>query len=507
MSASCFLRAVLSSYNLSDMPLRDVAFRLVEAIEARKRLNQQRKRKLGRRVFLLFAGSGALIGSACGQNVNSYYEFGTLVSSGLRSFEVKVLEQSPHKTVVRKFLRTHDTKSDPLHVGDQVEVLFTTSGGGWIARRIIALPAGVPSEGPAPSGVDQPTRTRSTAETKSKDPGDSLAPVIRTVPAPSIVHLGSKNLPQVAPIITVPLGVQGGYSSAPPSPVTRMVPRQPPSAACHQSDPSWARQPITIAVLDFRYPTEREESHDTGKTSGGSGMAVADLVYSELKQRTGFLVDRGDRRRLDRSDIAGAARLGRELGVDAVLEGTFAPLRDLPGSGEYEGKLRGYELNAGVVDTCTGQVLMKLTSDTCTRISNGQAEATGCRSLVVTPKEAEDPDAHATAFGKAIDALLHPLEPERLPANMPGVLGAVVTAQNGTLTGRLAPGVNVRSGDALTVHASRLAKNPTTYTLESLQDQEIGRVTIKAVQGSDVTGSYVGDIPAKVGDSLEVVLK
>jgi hypothetical protein len=60
-------------------------------------------------------------------------------------------------------------------------------------------------------------------------------------------------------------------------------------------------------------------------------------------------------------------------------------------------------------------------------------------------------------------------------------------------------------GDQIAVHASRLAKNPTTYTLQSLQDQEIGRLTVRSVQGSVAVGTYQGDIFPKAGDAVDLV--
>jgi hypothetical protein len=60
-------------------------------------------------------------------------------------------------------------------------------------------------------------------------------------------------------------------------------------------------------------------------------------------------------------------------------------------------------------------------------------------------------------------------------------------------------------GEQLAVHATRLAKNPITYTLNDLHDQEIGRMSVSSVQGSTATGSFTGDIPPKAGDAVEVV--
>ncbi len=459
-------------------------------------------------------GAGTLAGVA--QNADgvhsSYFEFGTVVELGTRTLEVRAFDAKTQRTVEHSFMRTRETHSDPLKVGDQVEVIFTANGGEWTARRVVALPGGIPLAGPAPGEADSVAinsgapGTTGVAGTKEKSKGAlPAAPLVWAARAPSVVALGNKSGPKVAAVTPVPLGIAAGYSKPAPVPVTKKVTREEPGAACHQADPDWPREPLRIAVLDFRYPTEREEMHDLTRESGGSGMAVADLVYARLSQLPQFAVDRGDRRRLDRTDIAGAARLGRELGADAVLEGTFFPLQDAPGSDGSEGKVRGYELHAGLVDTCTGQVLLKLASIRCAGGELAGADGNGCTAFSVTSKEAEDPREHAAAFHAAITAMLYPLEHNGGMVGATGPAGVVVMNHDGTLTVRLADGMNVKPGEQLAVHATRLTKNPTTYTLEDLHDQEIGRFTVRNVQGVMATGTFAGDMPAMVGDGLATV--
>ena len=447
------------------------------------------------------------------QNVDeakqSYFEFGTLVGLSARTVEVQAFDTRTQKMVQQSFLRTRDTHTDLLKVGDQIEIIFTAKGGEWTARRLFTLPAGIPSGG-LPSG-----ETPLAASTEGSVPGSVTrsknkgalppAPAVRVAKIPTAVALGTKSLPKVAAVTPVPLGISAGYSKPAPVPVTRTVTREQPGAACHQADPDWPKEPLRIAVLDFRYPTEREEAHDITRESGGSGMAVADLVYTRLSQLPQFIVDRGDHRRLDRSDIAGAARLGRELGADAVLEGTFFPLQDPPAADGTEGKVNGYELHAGMVDTCTGQVLLKLASMNCPVGVSVNSGVKGCTALSVTTKQAENPGSYSGAFDAAIGALLNPLEHNGGTVGQMGPAGVVVLNQNGTMTVRLANGIDVRPGQQLAVHATRLTKNPTTYTLEELHDQEIGRFTVRSLQGVMATGAFVGDIPALVGDGLESI--
>jgi hypothetical protein len=63
----------------------------------------------------------------------------------------------------------------------------------------------------------------------------------------------------------------------------------------------------------------------------------------------------------------------------------------------------------------------------------------------------------------------------------------------------------LKSGDQVAVHAWRLTKNPTTYTLQNLHDNEIGRVTLSRVQGSLATGTFAGDFPPHPGDTAELI--
>ena len=258
--------------------------------------------------------------------------------------------------------------------------------------------------------------------------------------------------------------------------------------------------PFPSSVLDFRYPTDREESHDIALVGGGSGTAVADIIYNRLAAQPEFTVDRGDRRRLDRTDIAGAARLGRQMGVDAVLAGTFNPI-DQPPYDDGTARPAIYELRAGLVDTCTGQVLMKLASETCA----SNTDPTTCRQTI-TAKQASNPAAFAQAFQQPIDTLLYPLEHNSTDATPTAdATGVITSASANTVTLHLTPGASLRPGDQLAVHASRLTKNPSTYTLNILHDQEIGRLAIRNIQGATAIAAFTGDIPPKPGDTAQPI--
>jgi hypothetical protein len=465
-----------------------------------------------------WAGALALVcvaaaaGAQSGRETNSYFEFGTVIGLSAHRVEVQTFNQQTRKFEQHSFAIGRESHAEPVRAGEQVEVIYELLGADWTVKRLLVLHDGVPKAGP-PAGVDL-TASGEAAPSAPRPAVKIPAPVVRSsnqvraAGTPNAVNLPSNAGAKPVAVVPVPAIVAPRV----PTPVVLGVNREAPTAECRQSDPNWSSEPLSLAVLDFRYPTEREEAHDIGKTGGGSGTALADIVFNRLTQQPEYQVDRGDRRRLDRADIAGAAKIGRELGVDAVLEGTFWPEEE-PG--------KGYELRAGLVDTCTGQVLMKLQSVSCPGGGPGGAggsmvmvpgptdapppKPVVCKHLSVTAEQASEPDAYAGAFAPAIDALLFPLEHNFGSLDKPGTAGVVTGTTNGSVLVKLVPGAGVKVGDQIAVHASRLAKNPTTYTLQSLQDQEIGRLTVQSVQGSVAVGTYQGDIFPKAGDAVDLV--
>ncbi len=510
-------------------------------------------------------GCGLALASCCvvarAQDAPTYYEFGTVTEMGQRSVEVQSYDPMQQGMVRHSFVLDRETRADLVHVGDAVEVIYAQEGMQLLLRRLLVLYGGIPKSGPPNNGIglgdaavvvplrrpaDAPAPGHGTSgaatgaaaanlsPAKAAPAAVAAAPVIASAPAvtggaasragargkvstakngtvkantgaasgTSAVSLGSAAGPR--PTVIVPVNV--GEVLAAKEPVAKPVLRDRPAEECNRSSAEWPSQPLKIAVLDFRYPTEREESHDVARTGGGSGTQVADIVFGRLEQQEEFAVDRGDRRRLDRTDIAGAARLGRQLGVDAVLAGTLMPVEEPPDPDGYAVKTKYYELRGGLVDTCTGQVLMKLTSNTCHVIdSSGTSTPGGCAAAQVTAKAAENPAAHAGAFAGPVEALLGPLEHNVTAGKASDGVGTVASVTDGAVTMQLAAGAQVRVGDQLAVHASRLAKNPTTYTLNALHDEEIGRVVIRTVQGASATGMFSGDIQPKAGDSVVVV--
>ena len=499
---------------------------------------------------LFFGAAGPLRGQAYNPNIPTYFEFGTVVSLGQRTLAIQLFDEHRQRVVQHSFILNKETRTDVVHVGDTVEIIYMP-GLDWTARNVVLLTAGIPMSGPPTDGAREvPVATSAripqqasgakvpaavtsgvsrTASAAGRVPATSAAalkggPVAaptttaprnvavpatavaaKSAAAASAVDLGSSARPKATSVMDVPLGA--GEAALPKTPTATSVAHEMPAEECNRSSADWPSLPLRMAILDFRYPTEREEAHDIGTTGGGSGTAVADLIYARLDQLNEFAMSRGDRTRLYRADFAGAARVGRELGVDAVLAGTFAPVDPPPGSDPDFPPAKSYELRAGIVDTCTGQLLLRLTSVSCPAglDPNSAVNAAFCKRFAVTAKQAMDPKDAARSFRAPLDALLYPLEHNGPPPGTQGSAGVVTYADKGAVTIKLSAGTHLKPGDQVALHGSRLTKNPTTYTLHNLHDEEIGRVTLKSMQGGIASGTFVGDFPPKAGDTAELI--
>ena len=434
----------------------------------------------------------------------SYFEFGKVVALGRGTVELETYDAHTRQFSKHTYNFAKDTRAEIVRVNDFVEVIYIQSGAERTLRRLLVLNEGIPAAGPpaAPRASGSGGGSGAAPKPSSVSFSAPAAPAAAHPGAP--VNLGGASPPKTAPIIAVPLGEAEAIARV-RAPGKKAIAHDAPSEECNRSSADWPSQPIRLAVLDFRYPTEREEAHDQGTTGGGSGTAVADLVFERLEGLPDFALSRGDRNRLYRGDFAGAARIGRQLGADAVLAGTFEPVGVVE-----EGALpTAYELRAGIVDTCTGQLLMRLSSAVCPGGLDpgptGSSAAGACARYSVSPAQAADPQAASSSFKAALEALVKPLENNGPPPHVEGTAGVVSQVEGHRVTIRLHAGAHLQPGDQVGVHAWGLSKDPSTYTLRNLHDEEIGRVTVAGVQGGTATGQYAGDIPPQRGETADLI--
>jgi ribosomal protein S17 len=477
----------------------------------------------------LLALAGCLaVGSAFGQSGavpgedKTFFEFGSVYSIGQRSVELRVYDQEKHAVVQHSFQLSKDTRADVVRVGDVVEVIYTAEGSQRMAQRVIETSNLAPKAAPAAKssapGTVAAAKTVPRAGTVAI-PSSTAAPRASAAVATGGVSLGKTQEGKIPAAASVELGATvegkvptatalslgGAEASTPKMFQPKMVAYDKPAEECHRSDASWASQPIRLGVMDFRYPTEKEDAADMTAKGGGSGTLVADLVFDRLGQNPDYALARGDRDKLYRGDFAGAARLGRLMGVDAVLAGTFQPVPQQVDQDGFTVGPKFYELKAGLVDTCTGQLLMRLVSVKCADgsipdVAGPSGPAQGCKRYSVTQKQASDPRDDPKSFGPVLDALVGPLVSE------PTWQGGSAKVSEATGNAIRIAGLQAKVGDTIAIHATRLAKNISTDTLRDLSYEEIGRVVVTGVAGGVVTGTFSGDYAPKVGDEADLIL-
>ncbi len=473
----------------------------------RKRTQSRWRRALALALGLLAALPAFALAQAADQS-SSYFEFGKVVALGKGTIELQTYDARTRQFTKHAYIFAKETRAEIVHLNDFVEVIYVSLGGERTLHRLLLLTDGLPAAGPP--AVSRAAGSGGPAAA-SKPSAVSLNAQPSAPPASSgtSVNLGGASPPKAASIIAVPLGEAEAIARV-RAPGQKAIARDTPSEECNRSSTDWPSQPVRLAVLDFRYPTDREEAHDQGTTGGGSGTAVADLVFGRLEGLPDFALSRGDRNRLYRGDFAGAARIGRQLGADAVLAGTFEPV----GAVEEGALPTAYELRAGIVDTCTGQLLMRLSSAVCPggldpgpqeASSTGPPAASACTRYTISPAQAADPQAAARSYQSALDALVKPLENNGPPPQVEGTAGVISEVEGHRVTIRLHSGAHLQTGDQVSVHAWGLSKDPSTYTLRNLRDEEIGRVTIASVQGGTATGKYAGDIPPRRGETADLI--
>ena len=459
---------------------------------------QHKLRHLVLGLLLTFALAWTALAQAGDPNP-SYFEFGKVVALGKGTVEVETYDAHTRQFSKHTYTFAKETRAEIVHLNDFVEVIYIPSGTERTLRRLLVMNEGIPTAGPPV--VSRAAGSGAAPAKSSSVSFNAQASASPAQPGTSI-NLGGASPPKSASVIAVPLGEAEAIARV-RAPGKKEIARDTPSEECNRSSADWPREPVRLAVLDFRYPTEREEAHDQGTTGGGSGTAVADLVFGRLEGLPDFALSRGDRNRLYRGDFAGAARIGRQLGADAVLAGTFEPV----GTVEEGALPTAYELRAGIVDTCTGQLLMRLSSAVCPGGLDPGLTGTSaaCTRYSVSYAQAANPQAAVSSYKAALDALVKPLENNGPPPHVEGSAGVLAQVDGRRVTIRLHPGAHVQPGDQVGVHAWGLSKDPSTYTLRNLHDEEIGRVTIASVQGSTASGQYAGDIPPQPGETADLI--
>ncbi len=302
-----------------------------------------------------------------------------------------------------------------------------------------------------------------------------------------------------------------------------------------------AQQKKRVAVMDFDYGTVRSFTASIFGTDMDVGKGISDMLVDKLVNGGVYsVIERKALEKIlaeqnfansDRADATTAAKIGRVLGVDAIIIGSITQFgRDdqstSVGGGAIGGLTRKYGLggvkrseskavvavNARLIDTTTGEILAATSG-------KGESQRSGTSLLGAGggggnagggAVDMRSSNFAATILGEATTQAVAQLATQlnqnaaKLPTVKVNVQGLVADATGNTLILNVGTKGGVKVGDRLAVTRKvREIKDPATgKVLRSVEDK-LGEVVItEADEGSSV-GNYTGSSPAKVGDVVK----
>ncbi len=301
-----------------------------------------------------------------------------------------------------------------------------------------------------------------------------------------------------------------------------------------------AQQKKRVAVMNFDYGTVRNYVASIFGGDQDVGKGIADLLVEKLVQGSTYSVI--ERKALDkilaeqnfsnsdRADAATAARIGRVLGVDAIIIGSITQFgRDDKSTtvggaalGGITGRfgLGGVQRRAGkavvgisarMVDTETAEIL---------GVASGKGESKrsgasllgaggGGGSAAAGLYDMTSKDFGETILGEAVNQAVNAVatqlnqNAQRLPTRKISIEGLVADVTGNSLVLNVGTKAGVKVGDRLEVRRKvRAIKDPATgKVIRSIEDR-MGDVVITEADELSSVGTYAGSSAAKVGDTV-----
>jgi curli biogenesis system outer membrane secretion channel CsgG len=302
---------------------------------------------------------------------------------------------------------------------------------------------------------------------------------------------------------------------------------------------STAQQPPKkkrVAVLDFDYGTVRSAVAGIYGTDQDVGKGITDMLVDRLVNSGKFSVI--ERKQLDkvlaeqnfsnsdRADASTAAKIGRVLGLDAIIVGSITKFgRDdkstTAGGGGYGlGKfgLGGAQkrdakavcaITARMIDTSTAEILASVTGDGESKRSGlsllgaGGGGSGGGGGVFDTSKKNFGETILEEAVLKAVTSTGEQLDAkaDSLPTRKAEASGKVVDVSGNTLILNINRSSGLHPGDALEIsRALRTVKDPDTGKVIKTITNKIGDATVTDCDATSCTVTFNGSAPAKVGD-------
>lgn len=294
-----------------------------------------------------------------------------------------------------------------------------------------------------------------------------------------------------------------------------------------------------VAVLNFDYGTVRSGVAAIFGTDVDVGNGISDMLVEELVKGGAYsVIERKALDKLlaeqnfsnsDRADPATAARIGRLLGVDAIIVGSITQFgRDdrQVGLGGFGRSLGRYGLGgtsvrsakavvavtARLVNVETGEILAVATG-------NGESKRSGTSLLGAGGSGSAAGggvmDMRSTNFANtilgeatrnAVTQLAQQLNANasRIEVRARPVEGLVADVSGNTLVINVGTRAGVRPGMTLTVRrVGREIRDPATGRVIRRVEETLGTLTITEADEESAVGTFTGSVAPKVGDTVK----
>jgi curli biogenesis system outer membrane secretion channel CsgG len=293
-----------------------------------------------------------------------------------------------------------------------------------------------------------------------------------------------------------------------------------------------------VAVLNFEYGTVRSNAQAIFGTDQDVGKGISDMLVQKLVTDGKYsVIERNALDKVlgeqnfsnsDRADASTAAKIGRVLGVDAIIIGSITQFgRDDQhtnigggGYGGYGSKLglggigtkkskAVVGITARLVNTTTGEILAAVTG-------KGESSRSGT-SLIgagagggsggVGGLDMGSSNFGQTILGEAVQAAVTDAATQldtaagNLPTVKVSVSGLVADVSGNTLIVNVGSKTGLKVGDTLDISRQvRTVKDPATGKVLKAITDKIGSGTVTQIDQDSATVTFTGSGPAKVGD-------
>ena len=304
---------------------------------------------------------------------------------------------------------------------------------------------------------------------------------------------------------------------------------------------AWAQNKKLVAVLDFDYGTVRSAVQAYFGTDQDVGKGISLLLEQKLVQDGKYrVIDRNSMDKIlkeqnfsnsDRVDATTAAKIGRILGVSAIITGSITQFgRDdthtgvggggyglgrfgLGGVGKSEAKAV-VNVTAKIIDINTAEILAVATGTGQSKrggfkLGGGGGSGSGGGGGGVDMGSSNFANS---ILGEAVNASVADLgqqlddKADSLPTVKVEVSGLVADVTGNTLIMNVGTKAGVKVGDHLGVfRKGKEIRDPATGKVLKVMETRLGDVTITEADETSSTGTYSGSTPPKVGDAVQTV--